>query len=501
MSTNINSILPNEYYTFASTKAAASPTVPQRFQYGAADLTKSLLTLFNMTRFTFSISAIALTLSAIVPEAASQIAATPQICEPAEGIAPALAQAQATDTRADEALYKLPEPLRNIGLLKNQEPPYPCASLCTRNPMNGGAYLWAPNEAKLRYTALNNESGTWTVPGAPDYDGVKGTEIVVKYTSPGIYEFPTLTMADGRTYQAPGTVKIGGMAEVSHADTRSWTETYALGQMPFDSDGGWLGGTNNRQIKGVGNFYMHGVEDGTLEGVNVYLPTLPTRWEEGAKIRVRVWMSMITEDALLFTYLPLDGDYIAFEDIIADGGDDWVSVKGGAVMKFKLASPIDLYGKQYLFIDVDGFGEDVSKEDFRLLMDVMPNISMEIEDYSNLLSHNSFVRFGNETDYLRPVNIFGGGFGSFMICPVFRSGEYVGIDDIAVPEANFSVEREGSLLILGSTTPCTATLYSMDGRRMAQLRVDGRAEYDASGLPHGVYVLRSSTGKTVKLAL
>lgn len=454
-----------------------------------------------MTRFTLSISAIALALTAIVPATAQTATAGPQLCEPADGTGNATAQAPARNTRADEALYKLPEPLRNIGLLKNQEPPYPCASLCTRNPMNEGAYLWAPKGAKLRYTAINNESGTWTVPGEPDYDGIRGAEVVVQYLTPGVYEFPTLTMADGRTYQAPGKVKIGGRAEISHADTREWLTTYALGQLPFDQDGGWLGGTNNRQIKGVGNFYMHGVEEGFLDGVNVYLPSVPTRWEEGAKIRVRVWMSMITEDALLFTYLPLDGDYIAFEDIMADGGEEWVPVKGGAVMKLKLSSPIDLYGKQYLFIDVDSFGEDISKEDFRLLMDVQPNISMEIEDYSNLLSHNSFVRFGNEQDYLRPVNIFGGGFGSFMICPVFRSGEYVGIDGIAADEGNFTVEREGSLLILGSTAPCTATLYGMDGRRVAQLRVDGRAEYDASGLPHGIYLLRSSAGKTVKLAL
>lgn len=113
-----------------------------------------------MTRFTLSISAIALALTALVPATAQTATAGPQLCKPADGTGNATAQAPAGNTRADEALYKLPDPLRNIGLLKNQEPPYPCASLCTRNPMNEGAYLWAPKGAKLRYTTLNNESGT-----------------------------------------------------------------------------------------------------------------------------------------------------------------------------------------------------------------------------------------------------------------------------------------------------------------------------------------------------
>lgn len=69
---------------------------------------------------------------------------------------------------------------------------------------------------------------------------------------------------------------MGGRAELCLADCRVWTVTYGLGTQYYDNQNGAvngsLGGTNNLNIAGVGNLYMTSLEDGFLDGVNIYLP-------------------------------------------------------------------------------------------------------------------------------------------------------------------------------------------------------------------------------------
>lgn len=395
-------------------------------------------------------------------------------------------------------LYAIPQGLRNIGAIHVEEPPYPAASYITRHRMNGKAALWAPMGSRIKYSATSY--GEWTVPGGVEAE-VSGQDIVVTYDTPGLYNFPTITLSDRTEYTAPGQIKIGEMAEVCAADTREWLTTYALGEMPFDTDGGWLGGTNNRGILGVGNLYMHSLEEGFLDGVNVYLPAKPTRYAEGAKIRVRVWMPSITESYVSLANIPLEGDYISYDDFKTSEDGEWVPVSSGAVAQLRFTSPLDLFGKQLIFIDVDGWGTDKSTEDFRLLMDVQPNISMEIEDWSNMLSHNSYVRFQGENDYLRPVMQFGGGYASFMICPIFRGSEAVSVRGV---EDNhncaINVTREGNTIYVTAPEAKALTLYTVAGMAVRTLIPEGDT-IDAHSVQSGVYLLRADNGDVLKIKI
>lgn len=394
-------------------------------------------------------------------------------------------------------LYSLPQGLRNIGAIHVEEPPYPAASYPTRHRMNGKAALWAPKDARIRYSAT--VFGDWTVPGALEATA-SGQEIIVTYDTPGLYNFPTIVTADGTEYTAPGQIKIGDIVEISAADTREWLTTYALGEMPFDTDGGWLGGTNNRGILGVGNLYMHSLEEGYMDGVNVYMPAKPTRYAPDAKIRVRVWMPSITEYGVSLAYIPLEGDYISFDDFKTSEDGEWVPVTSGAVAQLRFPTPLDLFGKQLIFIDVDGWGTDKSTEDFRLLMDVQPNISMEIEDWSNMISHNSYVRFQGENDYLRPVMQFGGQFASFMICPILRGSEAVGVNGVTTENGTLNVIRQGNTVSVAAPGANSITLYNTAGIALRTLNADCYS-FDASTLATGIYMLRADDGSVVKIRI
>lgn len=184
------------------------------------------------------------------------------------------------------------------------------------------------------------------------------------------------------------------MAELCLADCREWLKTYALGVNYYDNvngaENGSLGGTNALDIVGVGNLYMTSMEDGFIDGVNVYLPSKPTKWKNGAKIGIRLWMASLTESSIQLTGIPLEGGEIKFEDIKTADDGAWVPVKDGAVINFKCTEPIDLFGKPLIFIDVYGWSNDPKTEDFKMLMDVMPNKQMEPEFASNMLAQ--FIR-------------------------------------------------------------------------------------------------------------
>lgn len=437
---------------------------------------------------------LALAGSAMTPAAAQTTAAFAQPTDPT------VKPARVSDATDAGQLYENPIGLRCLGNITVSEPPFPAASYVSRNPMNEGAFYWAPKDATLKYVNRRGVSGTWSVPGAAE-ETFTGVDLTAVYPTVGTYDFPTLTIGS-ESYQAPVKLKIGGIAELCHADTREWLTTYALGERPFDSNHGWLGGTNTLGIAGVGNLYMTSLEEGYLDAVNVYLPAKPSRHAADAKIRVRVWMPSITDTGMVLTNLPLDGDYISMSDFKTSEDGVWVPVQGGAVARLELTSPIDLYGKPYIFIDVDGFGNDPTTEDFRILMDVMPNISMEMEQWSNLLAHNSFVRMNGESDYLRPVNMFGGGFGSFMICPVIRGGEtpYItGVGSIDSDDAQ-AVTVYGR--IISVRCDGNAALYSLDGRKCLESTAeDGEAVLDASSLAAGVYIVSNgrAAGKRIIL--
>lgn len=425
----------------------------------------------------------------------------------------ALAVAAVFNVSAQEASYDHPQGLRYLGTISNPDP-QPVCSFTTRNPVNDGAFLWAPVGATVKYT--DTSSGVplgwiWETDGGT-LQNADRQDAFVTYREPGTYDFPSLTVEYDdfeSVYDPDYKIKIGGMAELCLADTRSWIETYALGVNYYDqvqgAQLGSLGGTNALNIVGVGNLYMMSVEDGFLDGVNVYLPHKPTRYKEGAKVGVRIWMANISQYDVQLAAIPIEGDLIPFEDIKDAEDGAWVPIKGGAVVQMKCSEPIDLFGKPFIFIDVYGWSDDPASEDFAMLMDVMPNVQMQPEYAQDMLAHNSFVRLQGEDAYLRPVSYFGGNYGSFMICPMVRGAEtppLSGVGALKVAEGDgLSCRRAGaSLLIQGADADFR--MVSLSGATVAAGHIaNGRAVVDVDALPHGVYVVSTARGESAKINL
>ncbi len=410
---------------------------------------------------------------------------------------------------AQEASYDHPIGLRYIGTIDDPDP-QPVCSFTTRNPINEGAFLWAPAGSTVKYRDTSSgapRSWMWETTGG-ELASPTSQDALITYKAPGTYDFPRLTVGyeGGNSVAAPAyKLKVGGVAELCHADTREWTQTYALGVNMYDqangAERGSLGGTNSLGIIGVGNLYMLSVEEGFLDGVNVYFHHKPTRYKEGAKIGVRVWMANIGETDVQLASIPIEGDVIPFENFKGTEDGAWVPVSGGAVAQMKCSSPVDLFGKPFIFIDVYGWSNDPATEDLQMLMDVMPNVQMQPEHAQNLLAHNSFVRLEAEDDYLRPVSYFGGNYGSFMICPVVRGGE-TPLVSVAVTEADAD-SRIGCVVEGGSVRLTGAdggfSVFNLSGSLCISGEISGgSAEFDGSALAPGVYIVSTAAGQSAK---
>lgn len=424
------------------------------------------------------------------------------------------------------AMYAMPELLCNLGAKTVENKPV-CNLLVRHKAVNDGAYVWAPLGVPVSYKDLstgNPVSWSWSIPGAA-MPVVDTQNAVAEYCKEGVYAMPTLsvTYADGTSssytpemsmLSSGGTemIKTGGTVEITTIDMRRHDNllgfdenaTYMLGANEYhEGDArGYVGGTNNSQVVGWGNLFMIAQDDAYLDGVNLYLHHKPTKYKEGAKIRLQVWLPNITEESVLFTYLPLEGVEIPFENFKSDGEDGaWALTYDGAVANIKFDVPVDLYGKPYFFVSVEGFSQDPETEDFCLLSDLKGAKLTEV-DYYNLLAHNSFGRFEGEYDYFRPISNYGGGTGSFCICPVITSGisevDKNACDAVRLPSFN-AAGYNGNIIVM-SAEACNVVVYDISGKVVLNTSVtEGENVVEAQLLKSGVYIVRASNGNVVKI--
>ena len=433
-----------------------------------------------------------------------------------------------------DALYDMPAVLANIGTHTSENIPV-CNYLTRHKSINGGAFLWAPYETDVRYfdkSTGNPTTWNWTVPGAM-VQSFDTQDIAVRYATEGIYDMPTLTVVtdNGTSAYTPKMtmtsaggnekVKVGGTVELTTADMRVSAQTYdpvsgacypsnatyALGAMGYDANGGYVGGSNDRGVVGWGNLFMVGHDEVELTGVNVYFYRKPTKYKQGAKVTLNVWYPLITETAYYFTQnpntggYPLESAYIYYSDIKADGENGaWALTYDGAVANIQFENPIDLYGKPYFFISIDGFSLDPANDDLCLLSD-MKGVKHDEVQQANALAHNSFGRLNGENEYLRPISSYGGGNGSLMICPVVRSYHTPSaVESVSVAVNKLKAYVSGNNLVVESKEDDVVTLYDMTGKAVKQEAVkSGLNTIDASEVASGLYVVKGNSGNAVKV--
>ena len=425
-----------------------------------------------------------------------------------------------------DANYAMPEVLANLGTHSIENKPV-CNMLARHKAINDGAFLWAPLGTEVVYrdqSTGNPTAWAWSVPGG-DNATLTTQDAVVKYNKAGLYDMPTLTVttANGSSSFTPAMsmtsaggaekVKTGGTVEITTIDMRVHgtslgtvyypeNATYSLGAMAYGTGEGFLGGANTKDIKGWGNLFMVGQDDTYLDGINVYFYKKPTKYAEGAKLTVQVWLPTITNNYMILTAMPLNGGYLKYTDIKADGEDGaWAMTYDGAVGNIELDEPIDLYGKPYFFISIEGFSNDPTNDDLCLLTDLKGKTMTDVEQ-SNLLSHNSFARVNGESDYMRPVSSFGGGNATFAICPVIRSAiSEAGVEGVAIDKVNgFTVAVAGKTINVTTAVAGNVYVYDLAGKVVASQAVaEGDTSIALDNVACGVYVVKGPQGKAQKV--
>ena len=431
-----------------------------------------------------------------------------------------------TTYAASQAKYAMPAVLANLGTHSMENKPV-CNMLARHKAINDGAFLWAALGEDVIY--IDESTGSpvtwnWSVPGG-DNPTLTTQNAVVKYNKAGLYDMPTLSVTDvnGTTSFTPSMsmtsaggaekVKTGGIAEITTIDMRVHgtalgttyypeNATYSLGAMAYGDGEGYLGGSNTKNIRGWGNLFMVGQDDTYLDGVNVYFFKKPSKYKEGARLTVQVWLPTITESYMILTAMPLNGAYLNYSDIKSDGENGaWAMTYDGAVANITLDEPIDLYGKPYFFISIEGFSDDPSSDDLCLLTDLKGKTMNEVEQ-SNLLSHNSFARQNGESDYMRPVASYGGGNATFAICPVIRSGiSEAGVENVTINKADeFTVSVAGKTINVNTATAGEVYVYDLAGKVVAsESVVEGETSIDLNNVANGIYVVKGPQGVAHKV--
>ncbi|MCM1452599.1 MAG: T9SS type A sorting domain-containing protein [Clostridium sp.] len=421
---------------------------------------------------------------------------------------------------AQNASYSLPATLSYYGAISVEAgEPYPAANQVTTNPINDGAFIWVPVGSKVMYKSTSDAGATaysWEVPGAAVEDATAANALAT-YNTVGTFDFPTLTTtyATGESKYAENLkIKVGGRAELCHSDNREWGKTYGLGQAQFGPDAGSLGGSNNREIAGVGNFYRFSSPEMYVDAVNVYAVKKPENAGD-AKISIRAYLPYIGESSFLMMgqfgqYGALEVDVVPMSAGKTSEDGVYLPVKSYAVYTMRPQNPMSCEGYPYLFFAVEGFaykGGETLTEDFGIATDVMPYRNLTQEEYVNGLAHNSYVRLSSESDYLRPVTLFGGTdpMGAFTgnyksfnfwICPEVRGAETsAGIGDVAVNPADaLKIERDGDTLLVGGAADGIVSIYGANGAlKMQATTANGGAMFNISGLTPGVYIVKTAT--------
>ncbi len=408
--------------------------------------------------------------------------------------------AKRTAIRQDGAAsYDYPVGLRNLGMI-NVDDNACCNFLSFNKAVNSNAYMWAPMGETVSYIDNSSVAAVdyhWYIPGA-DAGELETQDADATYSTPGIYPFPTMTVKDGmgesHVFTAPGTLKVGGAGEICTSnmlnlgkDAADPNVTAVIGERIYDSGHGYLGGTNAVEVVGCGNLFMIAHPEASITGVRAYLPEVP-KHEEGARLLMQIWYPLVEEDNIQLTGLPLEGVYLPMSEI-KETGD--TKLAKAAVAEFKLSEPLEIADKPFFLVTIEGFGKDPTKENFRLYIDMKP-VEMDEATAGNLLAHNSYCRLEGESDYLRPINYYGGQLGeSFMICPVIDTytGEGTGVATVdAMKPAH--ARYEGGVLSLASEGADRAVVYNVGGEKVVQAALaDGQAEIQAR-LAKGIYLVR-----------
>jgi hypothetical protein len=407
-----------------------------------------------------------------------------------------------------KAMYQLPAALSYIGSLSIDDQAA-CNYLTRHKAINQGAYLLASSDKPVMYKDISQpepQQRLWSVPGATA-QSFTDEFLDAQYGKEGVYDMPTLTIttANGtQVYKAEQKIKVGGTSEITSIDMKEWGSTYLLGALQFEEGAeitGYIGGTNAKDIVGFGNLFMFGTDDAVMEGVNVYLHHKPLKYKEDAQIVLQVWYPINTADGnIKFRGIPVEAEIMKMADIKADGEDGaWALTSDGAVASFTFDSPLELAGKPLLFISVEGFSNDPATEDFVLQTDLIGKNLGEVDVY-NRLAHNSFARLKSEDDYLRPINSFGGGTGSFAICPIINVSEKAGIQSVDAAGTELAAHFVGNTLEITTSAAGQITLFDSMGQTVGRGYADGgKCSMTFGGLRQGMYILRGPGNKSVKV--
>lgn len=430
----------------------------------------------------------------------------------AQSLSPLKCSPKASSNRVAEVssqpLYDFPVALSNLGTISLSDSAV-CNYLFKHKSINGGAWMLASSDKPVVYKATEISGATswdWIVPGAENMT-MSGRKISVRYTIPGVYAMPTLTITTNNgeklTYTPEETIKVGGTSEITTINYRKWGETAMLAALPYADNGGYVGGTNSLNIVGWGNLFMSGTDDAYIDGVNVYLHHKPTKFKDDAQLILRVWMTNITSTSLDLTYLPVEAVAMPMKNIKADGEDGaWAPIYDGAVAQFKFDQPLSIYGKNPFFVTVEGFSNDPSTEDFCMLVDIIGR-NMDEETSSNMLAHNSFARLKGEDKYLRPINSYGGGTGSFAICPILRTPDQgTGIKAIHLNSDDRMHARfiDDSTIMIESEQDGQAIVTDANGKLFGRVQIiNGKATVNIPARGHNLYIVSGPKGSIAKI--
>lgn len=405
-----------------------------------------------------------------VPSAAGNInVSVPKASKPVLSVL----QKKSNYKNGTQDIYAYPFGLSCLGIYSSEDQPV-CNYLSPNRLINKNYFLWAPLDKPVTYISNVSDVAaySWTMPGTLEETSTSSIATAT-YKTLGHYQFPSLelttTSGEKSMYQAEGEILVSGKAEITTANCRKWGETYQLGYLPLNGgSAGYLGGTNSANLNGYGNLFMTAHGNAHLTGVNVYFAFKPTKYPEDAKLLLRVWYPMETEEGMELTGLPLEVVELPVS-AIRDAYEGEFPVKNVAVGEFRFEEPLQIWDKPLFFVTVEGFGDDPSKSDIVMLTEVMGQDIPE-NQMTNMLAHNSFVNYNN-MGYNMPINYFGASPGaSFMICPLVdnQDGDATNISSLKIAKNETKVSANALSLNIYNPDATSISIINACGMKIGE---------------------------------
>lgn len=363
-------------------------------------------------------------------------------------------------------------------------------------------YIFFPKDSTTLYVDASTNAPTsylWTIPGGTPATA-ETQDLEVTYKQEGRFDFPTVKTTNtsgSSSYTATGAIKIGGKAEIASFNSFMLDSTYVPTYYEWQSNKGFVTGSNLWNDLGFGNLFILGQESAAVESVSVYIRPNPTAAVATNKVKLVLYEP--GDDAS--GNFQLNNKVLATAELkVSDMMANAASVTGIAysngdpvmgMANFKFSAPVQV--GSVFFASVENFGNNLAgKDSLCILMNDLDPIPAD--SFTTIASNSSWSYSETSTgthSWFALSDIWGGTANPvLMICPVVDYNSMAnGIVSNATERSVFISRSRNGFTVIGAKEGESMSVFTTSGQKVMNAIIrDSKQTF--TGLSKGIYIVK-----------